>query len=68
MTCENIIANKVKESGMTIKTISDRTGVPYSKLQPSLRGRREFRADEYVRLCAFFGIEPMQPVKNEQSA
>ena len=27
MTCEEMIAKKIKERGMTIKTVSDRTGV-----------------------------------------
>ena len=52
------IANAIKEAGMTIKAVSVKTGIPYSRLQPSLKGLREFRVDEYLTLCAFFGVDP----------
>ena len=55
---EQKIANAIKEAGMTIKAVSVKTGIPYSPLQPSLKGLREFRADEYLTLCAFFGVDP----------
>lgn len=58
VTPEQWIAEAVEESGMKLCKISERTGVRYSCLQPSLKGRRQLRADEYVKLCAFFGLNP----------
>lgn len=55
---ESIIAESIKESGMTIKAVSIKTGIPYGRLQPSVSGPRELRADEFLRLCALFGIDP----------
>ena len=60
MSPEERIAQKVKDSGMTIRAVSVKTGVAYSHLQPSLKGVRELRADEYIKLCAFFGVDPFE--------
>ena len=58
MTPERMIDMEIKDRGMTIKAVSIRTGIPYSKLQPSMRGRRELRADEYMKLCALLDVDP----------
>ena len=58
MTPEQMIKEAVKQSGMTIKAVSDRSGVRYSCLQPSLQGRRELRADEYLKLCGLLNLDP----------
>lgn len=55
---ESVIAGTIKESGMTIKSVSRKTGIPYSKLQPSMKGSRELRADEYLLLCGLFKLDP----------
>lgn len=44
--------------GMSIKYLSDQTGVRYSVLQPSLTGRRELRVDEFFSLCKFLHMDP----------
>lgn len=58
MTPEQMISKAIKESGMTIATVSRRSGVEYSKLQPSIRGRRELRADEYLAICSLLHLDP----------
>lgn len=58
MTPEQMIENEINERGMTLKAVSNKTGIPYSRLQPSMRGKRELRADEYLRLCALFKLDP----------
>lgn len=58
MTPEKAIAIAVKDAGMTIAAVSRKTGIPYSKLQPSLSGNRELRADEYLALCSLFRLDP----------
>lgn len=60
MSVEQVIAKVIDERGLKIKTVSDRTGVRYSLLQPSLKGRRELRADELLAVCAFLGLDPMK--------
>lgn len=55
---ESIIAEKIKDSGMTIKAVSMKTGIPYGRLQPSVSGDRELRADEFLRLCGLFSLDP----------
>lgn len=58
MTPEQMIETAINERGMTLKAVSNKTGISYSRLQPSMRGRRELRADEYLRLCAFLDLNP----------
>lgn len=58
MTPEMYVEKAIKDAGMTLKAVSVRSGVPYSKLQPSVRGRRELRADEYLSVCAILGLDP----------
>lgn len=60
MKVEQIIAEEIAERGLKIKAVSEKTGVRYSKLQPSLTGRRELRAEELLAVCAFLRIDPMQ--------
>lgn len=55
---EEMIAQAIRESGMTIMAVSRKTGIPYGQLQPSVKGNRELRADEYLRLCALLGLDP----------
>lgn len=55
---ESLIAKTIKESGMTIKAVSLKAGIPYGRLQPSVKGTRELRADEFLRLCALFKLDP----------
>jgi hypothetical protein len=43
---------------MSIKYLSDKTGIPYSVLQPSLSERRELRTSEFFALCDFLGLDP----------
>ena len=55
---ESVIAKTIKESGMTIRAVSIKTDIPYGRLQPSVKGNRELRADEFLRLCALFNLDP----------
>ena len=55
---EAIVAAAIKESGITIRAVSVKTGIPYGRLQPSVNGNRELRADEYLALCALLKIDP----------
>lgn len=67
MSIERCIAKEVKRRGMTIKAVSNMSGVPYSKLQPSLLGRRELRADEFLSICELLGLDPRELVKKSDA-
>lgn len=58
MTPEEMVRNAIEDRGMTIRAVSRKTGITYSRLQPSVRGRRELRADEYLILCRLLGLDP----------
>lgn len=58
MTPEMMVDQAIKDRGMTIQAVCKRTGISYSRLQPSLRGRRELRANEYLSLCALLELDP----------
>lgn len=60
MTVEEKMAAAVKESGMTMLAVSAKSGISYGKLVPSLRGRRELRADEFLALCALLRLNPAE--------
>ncbi len=60
MSVEEKIAQAVRESGMTIRALSAKSGVPYGRLQPSIRGHRELRADEFLSLCMVLHIDPVE--------
>lgn len=52
------VAKYVADKGISIKKISERTGIPYTSLYNSLmntRRKRELRADELWR-CAFSSV------------
>ena len=56
------VAKYVADKGISIKKISERTGIPYNSLYNSLmntRRKRELRADEFMAVCIFIGIDPM---------
>lgn len=59
MKPEQCIAKIIKEHGMTIKFVSNKTGIPYAHLQTSLTGRREMRADEFIDICRFLDLDPL---------
>lgn len=55
---ESIMSQAIKESGMTVKAVSRKTGIPYGHLQPSLKGYRNLRVDEFLALCALLKVDP----------
>lgn len=58
MSIEDRIAQLVADSGMTIRAVSSKTGIPYGRLYPCIQGRRELRADEFLSLCLVLHIDP----------
>lgn len=60
VSVEQAIAREINERGLRISAVSEKTGVRYSLLQPSLKGRRELRAEEMLAICAFLKMDPMK--------
>ena len=60
MTVEEKMAAAVESSGMTIRAVSAKTGITYGRLVPSLKGRRELRADEFLALCRVLRLDPAE--------
>lgn len=56
------VSRYIKENGFNLSKISRATGVPYSALYNSLfdsERKRSLRDDEFVAICDFLKINPM---------
>lgn len=62
MNATKALAAYINEKGISIKAISDGTGLSEGILYPSLgKGRgRELRADEYLKVCVFLELDPLR--------
>ena len=65
---ELVMSRIVKDSGMTLVSVSRKTGIPYQKLQSSMKGKRKLRADEWMELCVLFNVEPISILKENATA
>lgn len=54
------VANRMKEMGVTTAAVCRKTGITPGKLYPSLAGKREFRADEFLAICQFLKLDPWE--------
>lgn len=54
------IAKKIKEMGVTVAAVCRRTGIAPGRLYPSLIGKRELRADEFLAICREFNLDPWE--------
>lgn len=46
------IQNYLEKNGITLKYLSEKTGINCSCIGPALKGKRKFSIDEYVKICA----------------
>lgn len=46
------IGNYLKKSGITLASLSEKTGLTYNCIGYALKGKRKFSIDEYVKICA----------------
>lgn len=53
------LANFIRLKGIALTRISIETGIPYSTLHNSMKYERPLRADEFLKICEFVGIDPM---------
>lgn len=52
------VSEYVKEKGISIRTLSDGSGVSYNPLYSSITGKRKLRADEFLSICDFLEVPP----------
>ena len=60
MTVEERIAEEVKKSGMKKIAICQKTGLKKGVVYPSLAGKRELRADEFLAICQLLRLDPKE--------
>lgn len=56
------VSRYVSEKGFNLSKMSRETGIPYGSLYASLcNGERErdLRDDEFIKICLFAGVNPM---------
>ena len=54
------IANRMKEMGVTAAAVCRKTGIAPGRLYPSLAGKRELRADEFLAICQLLNLDPWE--------
>lgn len=54
------VSQYIREKGISISTISQKTGITGGVLYPSLREKptRRLRADEFMSICLFLDVDP----------
>lgn len=55
-TIEEIIAETIREKGLLQKYVCQKTNISQTNLSLSLRGKRLFKSNEFVSLCALLGL------------
>ena len=58
MTAEQKISACIKERGLMVKYVAEKSGVPYTRLQPTLKGHRRMQLDEFMAVCAVLDVNP----------
>lgn len=59
------IAEKMREMGITAISICRKTGIAPGRLYPSLSGKRELRADEFLLICQLLQLDPWEMAGNQ---
>lgn len=61
----------VREKGISIKKISEETGIAYTALYDSLSNKnrdRDLRGSEFMKICEFLEKNPMDFMEEEKDA
>lgn len=53
------VAQYVESLGINLSVLSRQTGIPYMSLYKSMKESRDLRADEFIAICAFLHVNPM---------
>lgn len=63
MPLEQKLTSLIKERGIKLTAIAEKTQIPYQTLYDSLfnkKKRRELRSSELIAVCAFLNVSPME--------
>ena len=65
MDVTKAIANYINDKGISLKRVSEATGIPYNPICSSLgadgtRKPRKLRGDELLKVCNFLEVNPMR--------
>ena len=58
MTPEQWLLSEIKERGLKITWISDKTGLSEKCLSASLNGKRHFKVHEFLMICSILNLDP----------
>lgn len=61
----NVIRGAFARSGLSIKALADRSGVPYSVTYAMVKGERDPILSTAVRLCRVLGLE-LRPIRSSK--
>ena len=64
----NALSKYIKRRGISISAISAGTSIKPGSLYPSLSGARPLRADEFLAICHFVGINPTELRSTDQAS
>ena len=61
------VSDYIKDKGITISAISEKTKIPSGKLYSSLseKGTRDLRASEFLMICSFLEKDPTDFMNKE---
>lgn len=69
MKVEELLASLIKERGIKLSTIAEKTKIPYQILYDSLFNKkksRELRSSELIAICAFLNVSPMELAEKKE--
>ena len=58
----NLLKAKIIESGETQKSVAKAIGISENSLSRKIKGKREFRLSEVLKLCDFLNIDNPCPI------
>ena len=58
MTPEEFVDRARRRGGLSVKGLSELSGIAYQPLQRRLQGKTRFRLHEYLALCVLLGLDP----------
>ena len=68
MTLEERLFSKIKDKGIMLTVMAEKTGISYNRLYSCSKGRRALRIQEYFDICEFVNIDPTTFHKLQSSA
>jgi transcriptional regulator with XRE-family HTH domain len=61
----HIIADEIREKGMTKLAVSEKSGMPYSTLNSKLKGYRSIDMDDILALAEAIDVSPIRFIPSE---